>query len=201
MKNVFLLNIAILGLIAFFEPCTIATHTLFAVHTKQKNKIIKELSILITTRISLIIILLVVINILFNAPNWEIIKPEILFIVLAAIYLVSRYSYIPIPHLDFSELLPSKFKNNNALRLGFTMPACTIPLFIVIVGLTLTIDNIMFTIIAGLVYGVMFSLPTVISVYKGVSTNAATILEYAAKTTPFITAGLFLLAAFVLIIN
>lgn len=53
MNNILLVTSALLGFLSFFEPCTIATHTLFAVRTSHgsaRNKWL-ALSQLILSRI------------------------------------------------------------------------------------------------------------------------------------------------------
>lgn len=120
---------------------------------------------------------------------------------IAAVYIISRYSYIPIPHVDFSRLLPLKLKNQHAIQLGLTLPACTIPLFIVVTGMTITVNSVVFALTAGLLYAVMFTLPTAIVIFTGISSKKRGLLNNAAQITPYITAGLFMIAALVLVIN
>jgi len=200
MEIIFLLSAAIIGLLGFFEPCTIATHTLFGIRTHQdKSKAgIINIILLIITRTLLYILLLTITLPLFNKIRWQIISPEIIFIFLSAIYLISRYSYIPIPHINFAALLPKNLKQKDSIRLGLTLPACTIPLFIVVLGLSLTVHKTYFSILLGITYSFMFTLPTVITFIKGTSLKTRKFFIAAAKITPFVTSGLFLIAAIIL---
>ncbi len=197
MVNTFLLSTAVIGLLAFFEPCTIATHTLFAVRTHQNNLNgrLSALFKLLISRALLSTLLLIFTVAIFDPPQWNLIKPVIILLIMAAVYIISRYSYIPIPHIDFSRLLPLKLKKQHAIQLGLTLPACTIPLFIIVAGMTITINSLTFALTAGLIYSVMFTLPTAITIFKGISTKMRGILNHAALITPFVTAGLFVIVA------
>lgn len=203
MESIFLLNIAIIGLLAFFEPCTIATHTLFAVRTHQNNHNgrLNALFKLLISRALLSMLLLILAVVIFDPPQWNLITPVTILLMIAAVYIISRYSYIPIPHVDFSRLLPLKLKNQHAIQLGLTLPACTIPLFIVVTGMTITVNSVVFALTAGLLYAVMFTLPTAIVIFTGISSKKRGLLNNAAQITPYITAGLFMIAALVLVIN
>lgn len=203
MENVFFLSIAVIGLLAFFEPCTIATHTLFAVRTHQDilNSRWRALFKLLISRALLSTLLLMLAITVFEPPQWNLITPVIILIVMSAMYIISRYSYIPIPHIDFSRLLPLKLKDQHAIQLGLTLPACTIPLFLAVVGMSITINTLTFVLTAGLIYAVMFTLPTTIVIFTGISSKKRGLLNNAAQITPYITAGLFMIAALVLVIN
>ncbi|VAX23839.1 hypothetical protein MNBD_IGNAVI01-918, partial [hydrothermal vent metagenome] len=133
--------------------------------------------------------------------EWKTVSPEIIFVILAAVYFISRYSYIPIPHIDFSFFLPSKLKEQDSIKLGVTLPACTIPLFIVVIGISLTVHTFTFALIAAVVYSVMFTLPTIVTVFKGASVKTRKIFGTTARITPFITSGLFLVTALILFIS
>ncbi len=202
MESVFILSIGVIGLLAFFEPCTIATHTLFAVRTHQDNlnlRLIALFKLLISrTLISTLLLMLAITA--FKPPQWNLITPVIILIVISAIYIISRYSYIPIPHIDFSRLLPMKLRNQHAIQLGLTLPACTIPLFIIVTGMTITVNSLFFALTAGLIYAVMFTIPTAIVIFTGISSKKRGILNNAAQITPYVTAALFITAALVLVI-
>ena len=55
--------------------------------------------------------------------------------VLGAVYLISRRVYLPVPHLEFFRLIPGYARVPHGIRLGLTIPACTLPL-VVVVGAT-----------------------------------------------------------------
>ena len=202
MEGIFLLSIAVIGLLAFFEPCTIATHTLFAVrsHEDKLNLRLRAFFKLLVSRVLISTLLLVLAIIVFESPQWNLITPVIILIVISAIYIISRYSYIPIPHIDFSRLLPSKLKDQHAIQLGLTLPACTIPLFLVVIGMSITINTLTFAFTAGLIYATMFTLPTAVVIFAGISSKKKELLNNAARITPYITAGLFVIAAFTIVI-
>ena len=64
MNNILLVTSALLGFLSFFEPCTIATHTLFAVRTSHgsaRNKWL-ALSQLILSRIFFLVVIFGVVS-------------------------------------------------------------------------------------------------------------------------------------------
>ncbi|NOX17489.1 MAG: hypothetical protein GXO87_04300 [Chlorobi bacterium] len=195
--------VAVIGLLSFFEPCTIATHTLFGVraHGERADKRFSEIFNLLVFRTALFVLIIFIFVAAFGKQEWKTISPEIIFTVLAAVYFISRYSYIPIPHVDFSFLLPAKLKKREAIKLGLTLPACTIPLFIIVIGISLTVHTFAFAFLAAIVYSATFTLPTIITAYKGASVKTRKIFGTTAKTTPFITSGLFLITALVFFLS
>lgn len=197
MANWLLGSATVLGLLAFFEPCTIATHTLFAVRAHQENSRgrLKALFSLWITRSLLTVALLLLFVALTPPPQWKAFLPAVILLFLAAVYIISRFTYVPIPHLEFYKLLPKRFVPSPGIQLGLTLPACTIPLFAVTVGLAVTVDSYPRAIYAGLLFTTLFILPTAIAIYKGVTSTGQVLLERSAKATPFITAFLFLGAA------
>ncbi|MFQ6605258.1 MAG: cytochrome c biogenesis CcdA family protein [Fidelibacterota bacterium] len=196
MTELLLLSAAVLGLLAFFEPCTIATHTLFAVRAHQNpGHRLSALFTLFFSRVLLLITLLVIAVALAPAIRWMPALPGIILLFLAAVYIVSRFTYVPIPHLAFTKLLPSSRTQNPDVQLGLTLPACTIPLFAVILGLSMTVDSLPLAALAGLTFATFFTLPTAIIMVRGVSTKGQTFLEYSSRITPFLTAFLFIAAA------
>jgi hypothetical protein len=61
--------------------------------------------------------------------------------VMGAIYLVTIRLYLPVPHLEVFRLLPGGAKLSEGLRLGLTLPACVLPL-LMIVGLLLILSGL-----------------------------------------------------------
>jgi len=192
MSTVLLLTAAILGLLAFFEPCTIATHTLFTVRAHRgSNKVCcQQLLIVWITRSLLCIGLLSLAVGITTSPNWGLFTPSIILIVMAGLYLVSRFIYIPVPHLEFFRLLPGAKTLPNAIQLGLTLPACTLPLFVILTGFVITLDSLWLAVAAGLLFATGFTLPMVIASIKGIHEDGQAFLQRAAKGSPYLTAVL-----------
>lgn len=118
--------------------------------------------------------------------------PSIILSMMAVLYLVSRYVYIPVPHLEFFRLLPGNERLPHAIRLGLTLPACTLPLVVIIVGLAITVDSLPFSIAAGVLFASSFTAPMVVSSFKGVHEDGRELLNRAARCAPWLTATLLL---------
>jgi len=201
MISLLLLTTALLGLLAFFEPCTIATHTLYSVRTHQQNKqqIFRQIIILWLSRSILIISLFSVSVWLFEPPQWSDWLPGLILIMIASVYLISRIVYIPVPHLEFYKLLPVLYKTkkelSQSIQLGFTLPACTLPLIMIVIGMVVNRGTIEFAVVSGLLFSSLFTLPLLVAILLGIDDKGAKFLRRSALSAPYITALLFILFA------
>ena len=202
MTTVFLASAALLGLLAFFEPCTIATHTLFAAraHGQPRTACCRSLLAVWLTRSALLIVLLVsavlAIPPLICGPY----LPSIILAVMAVVYIVSRFTYIPVPHLEFFKLLPGGRSLPHAVQLGLTLPACTLPLFVVVAALAVTVNSVGIALVAGLLFATLFTAPMVVTSFKGVHSDGRELLNRAARGSPYLTAVLLFGAALYLLV-
>ncbi|MFC1312103.1 MAG: hypothetical protein G8D80_18170 [gamma proteobacterium symbiont of Ctena orbiculata] len=119
---------------------------------------------------------------------------------MAIVYIVSRIAYLPVPHLEFSKLLPGGRALPFAVQLGLTLPACTIPLFVVVIGLAVTVDSVGVAALAGFLFATLFTAPLAVASFKGVHAEGRELLGRAAKGSPYLTAVLLLGAALYLLI-
>ena len=203
MITMLLLTATLLGLLAFFEPCTIATHTLFSVRAHQSTDSKACCQSLLTVWLSRTVLLsglFVIAVLLTDAPQWGPYLPSIILSAMAVVYVVSRFTYIPVPHLEFFKLIPGGKKLPYAMQLGLTLPACTLPLVVVTAGMAITVGSIGFAALAGLLFASLFTLPMVVASYKGVHEDARQLLNRAAKGSPYLTAILLLGTALYLLI-
>lgn len=190
MSSLLLITAALLGALAFFEPCTIATHTLFSARAHQQSNTgcCRSLLAVWLSRSILLSGLLVSVVVFIDAPAWGAYTPSIILSAMATIYIVSRFVYLPIPHLAFYKLLPGGKQLPHAMQLGLTLPACTIPLVIVVAGISMTVGSINMAVLAGLLFAGLFTLPIAIASLRGIHADGAELLQRAAKASPFITA-------------
>ncbi|MFV2059689.1 MAG: cytochrome c biogenesis CcdA family protein [Gammaproteobacteria bacterium] len=202
MITLLLLTAALLGLLAFFEPCTIATHTLFSVriHQSENKQCCQNLLSVWLSRSALLIGLFVLSVLLFDTPQWGPILPSVILAAMAVIYVLSRFTYIPVPHLEFYKLIPRSKSVPYSVQLGLTLPACTLPLVIVTAGMVITVNSIGFAIIAAVLFASLFTLPMVIAAYKGMDGDGQQLLNRAAKGSPYLTAVLLLGTALFLLV-
>ena len=133
-----------LGLLAYFEPCTIATHTLFSARLNKEPRFgcCQRLMTVWLARSVLLSGLLALAVLLTTPPHWGPYLPSVILALMATVYIVSRLTYLPIPHIAFYKLLPGGRDFPQALQLGLTIPACTIPLFLITAGIAITVDSL-----------------------------------------------------------
>jgi cytochrome c-type biogenesis protein len=193
---------SVLGLLAFFEPCTIATHTLFSAraHARPWPDCCRELLTLWIARSLLAVGLLLLAVAAAAPPRWGGYFPGVILAVMATVYVVSRFQYLPVPHLEFHRLIPGGGRLPHAVQLGLTLPACTLPLFIILAGMAITLDSYRLAIVGGLLFAGLFTLPTAVTSVTGLTSAGQRFLKCSALSTPYITAALLYGAAAYLLI-
>ena len=201
--NATLLTIAaVLGLLAFFEPCTIATHTLFAVRLSRETVQRRGLALaeLVLSRTLLLMVI-------FSIAAWvglDGISTAIAMTmlgVIGTIYLISRKIYLPVPHIEFFYLIPGHASLPQGVKLGLTLPACTLPL-VLVVGVTsaLTYRPDM-AMLAGFIFAGMFSLPTLWDSTHKLDAVHRAFLGKAANLSPYLTTLLLWSGALIIFIT
>ena len=197
MNILLFITAALLGLLAFFEPCTIATHTLFAVraHAAVQVQRRRALMLLIGAR-ALLLSLIFGIAATVGLEALSTGTAMLMLSVIGLVYLVSRSVYIPIPHLEFFRLLPQRDALAQSLKLGLTLPACTLPLVLIVAVLSALTQQPLSAMLAGLLFAAMFTLPTVWGVTHGLGIQARAFLAQAAALSPYLTTLLLWSAAF-----
>ena len=199
MSLLLLATAASLGLLAFFEPCTIATHTLFAARTHHGAGARRPIALgqLVLSRTLLLAAL-------FGIAAWVGLDSiaantaTLMLGVIGAIYLVTRKVYLPVPHLEFFRLLPRHRQLPQAMKLGLTLPACTLPLVAVVGVLSALTRHPGLDMLGGLAFAAMFSLPTVWDSLRGLSAPHRAFLGKAASASPYVTALLLWSGAFLI---
>lgn len=187
----------VLGALSFFEPCTVATHTLFSArsHARRGSARCRELLTLWGVR-SLLSVGLLLVSVALAAPfRFGAYLPSIALAVIASVYLVSRVAYLPVPHLEFWRLLPGGASRAPVVKLGLTLPACTLPLFVIVAAVTSALDSWLAALGAGMLFAALFTAPTVVTASLGLSARGRRFLSGAALATPYLTAALLYGAA------
>jgi len=188
---------SVLGLLAFFEPCTIATHTLFSVRASRAEpaRCYRGLAWLWLSRTALMVLILLLAVALTTPPEWGEWLPGIGLSVMALIYMVSRFVYLPVPHLAFYRLLPNGGRLSQDIQLGLTLPACTLPLVVVVTMVAITLDDLLFAALAGVLFASLFTLPVAFASWRGLNEDGRQLLQRAANGSPWLTAVILLGAA------
>ena len=114
MNTVLLITAAVLGFLSFFEPCTIATHTLFAVrasHAPVKQRWLALVQLMLS-RTGLLVVIFssaAAMGIAELSANMAI----LMLSVIGLIYLITRKIYLPVPHLEFFRLYSGPLSQDN----------------------------------------------------------------------------------------
>jgi len=188
MNAALLFIAAVLGLLAFFEPCTIATHTLFAVRLNHEAVRRRRLALA-----SLVLSRTLLLMAIFGAAAWvglDVIPTATAMTmlgVIGTIYLISRKIYLPVPHIEFFYLIPGHARLPQEIKLGLTLPACTLPL-VLVVGVTSALSQRPdMALLAGFIFAGMFSLPTLWNSKHKLDAAHRAFLGKAANLSPYLT--------------
>ncbi len=190
MTETLLLSAAVLGWLGFFEPCTIATHALFAVRANRSPARWRDLGLLAAARALVLATLFAAAAALGLSGIASHTAAAILFM-LGAIYLLTIKVYLPVPHIEFQRLLPGGATLREPLQLGLTLPACTLPL-IGTIGLLAAISrDVPAAILAGILFALALTAPTIWYSARGTSVSDRELLGRAAHLSHYVTALLF----------
>jgi len=202
MEALLLFSAVMLGTLAFFEPCTIATHTLFAVRAHQKGLPTRMVDIVLiwVSRSFLMVILFGAATLLSRAPDINVVTASIVLGVMASVYVISRRVYIPVPHLECFRLLPYSSRLPDSIKLGLTAPACTLPLLVILIVLVMSVNSLAIAIISALLYAFFFSVPVLVSAMTGINESGKDFLSKVANGSPYLTAILLFSAAIYLVL-
>ncbi len=186
-----------LGFLSFFEPCTIATHTLFAVranHATARNRwqALAQLALSRALLLSALFGCAAVLGLESLSANMAI----LMLGVIGLVYLVTRKVYLPVPHLEFYRMFPGHDGLSQAYKLGLTLPACTLPLVAIIGMLSALTQRPAVAVLAGLAFAAMFTLPTLWDSTHKLDTAHRSFLAHAARLSPYLTALLLWSGAF-----
>ncbi len=192
-----LLIAASLGALAFFEPCTIATHTLFAAraHTKSAPARWRDLLTIWWVRSMLLAVIFITATLVMGDIQIQARTASIVLGGMALVYLISRKVYLPVPHLEFYRCLPKHENLSSAIRLGLTAPACTLPLLLVLMILVATMNSVVLALLAAILFATLFSLPMAVSAMTGINEAGRDFFSKAASGAPYLTALLLFSAA------
>jgi hypothetical protein len=186
MSAVLLGSATVLGLLAYFEPCTIATHTLFAVRANRSPSRWRELALLGGARIAMLSAAFATAGALGLRGIAPLAAAAIL-VAMGAVYLLSVRVYLPVPHIQLYRVFPGGTTLTEPLRLGLTLPACTLPL-IVVVGLLAALSrNAWAGALSGLLFALALTAPTIWFGARGTSEHARGALARAAHLSHYVT--------------
>ncbi len=181
---------ALLGFLAFFEPCTIATHSLFSARNRQQDlgRCCSNLLSVWLARGLLLSLLFGLAVLLLGAPRWSAATESLALAAIALVYLLSRFVYLPVPHLEAARLLPGGEGLPYAIRLGLTLPACTLPLVLITAYLVVQQQSLTLALAAAWLFASLFSLPMMLASFTGMSETGREFLSRSAGITPWMTA-------------
>ena len=122
----------VLGALAFFEPCAIASNVLFTQYVQRisRRERFGQLGRMALARIGLLVALGLAVSGLAGAGGIALpdIFLEVAYGSFGAVYVVSRFVYIPVPHIRFYGIVPGAERRlAEGTKLGFALPACTLP--------------------------------------------------------------------------
>ncbi len=188
MSTILLMTAAVLGFLSFFEPCTIATHTLFAVRASH-NSVRQRWLALVQLMLSRTLLLVAVFSgaAVIGLAELSAHTAMLMLSAIGLVYLITRKIYLPVPHIEFYRLLPRHDGLSQGFKLGLTLPACTLPLVLIVGTLSALTQRPGAAVLAGLVFAVMFTLPTLWDSTHELNAAHRAFLGKAASLSPYLT--------------
>lgn len=199
MIDVLFIAAAVLGFLSFFEPCTVATHTLFAVRA-QHDSVKYRWLVLAQLMLSRALLLVVIFGsaAVIGLAELSSTTAMLMLGVVGLVYLITRKFYLPVPHLEFYRLIPRHDGLSSGFKLGLTLPACTLPLVLIVGILSALTQRPGVAMLAGLVFAVMFTLPTLWDSTHELKPSRRVFLSNAANLSPYVTTLLLWSSAFLI---
>jgi len=187
----------LLGSLAFFEPCTVAVHALYMERSSRTGTRGCWRASLVVWVVRILLVGLPLLLAVGLLPPLTVSREQaaLVLALMGLLYIVSRQHYIPVPHLALHRLLPGGDRLPQGVRLGLTLPACTLPLYVVLLGVVLEYHSWTVALLAGLLFASFFTLPMLLVTLHGMHRGGSRLLAGAALVTPYLTAGLLFLAA------
>jgi len=188
MSTILLMTAAVLGFLSFFEPCTIATHTLFAVRASHDSVRQRWLA-LVQLTLSRTLLLVAVFSgaAVIGLAELSAHTAMLMLSAFGLVYLITRKIYLPVPHIEFYRLLPRHDGLSQGFKLGLTLPACTLPLVLIVGTLSALTQRPGAAVLAGLVFAAMFTLPTLWDSTHQLNAAHRAFLGKAASLSPYLT--------------
>ena len=199
MSTILLRTAAVLGFLSFFEPCTIATHTLFAVrahHDSVKHRWLVLAQLMLSRTLLLVVMFSSAAAI--GLAELSSTMAMLMLGVIGLVYLITRKIYLPVPHLEFYRLIPRHDGLSPGFKLGLTLPACTLPLVLIVSILAALTQRPGVAALAGLVFAAMFTLPTLWDSSHELKAPHRAFLSNAARLSPYVTTLLLWSSAFMI---
>jgi cytochrome c-type biogenesis protein len=197
VETYWILGLGVLfGALAFFEPCAIASNILFTQHLQRAAPAERQRQLcrMASARILLLVGLGVAAGAAARAGGVTL--PELLlpvaYGVFGVVYVVSRFVYIPVPHIYFYRVIPrADARLGDGAKVGLTLPACTIPLAGALIMALAGAGNPLVAAATMFLFAVCFSLPAFVYASRPATPAALRFLGLSARATPYLTGALF----------
>lgn len=187
----------LLGLLGFIEPCSLGINGIFLARIQSLDKLTRIKETLLFTLVRALVLSLLGLTAafvgkkLFTFQSYYFIILGIFYALMGFAYIYTKNKNMILPSLNFSKLA-----NKNILSLGIifglVIPACAIPLLLVLIGKSLLLGDLLKGFISLFLFGVGLSTPLFLISFSEKSTKIIKWLSNKAIKTHYI-AGVFLI--------
>lgn len=186
---------ALLGLLAFLEPCTIATYSMNSARIYKLSNAKKTQNIFYLLFIKSLIlagIFLAITSLFSEVPLFFI---GSVLVVFSIMYILGQKIYFHIPHIDIYRLLPNSKYFSQTLKLSLSIPACNIPIVILLSFVLINAHSYEIVIYSAIIYTFFYTLPTIYLVFKGFTDKSKLFFSALGTFMPPFTAFIFFILA------
>jgi cytochrome c-type biogenesis protein len=184
-----------LGLLAFLEPCTIATYSINSarIHKLDDKEQAKNIFQLLFFKSILLMIIFSAVTYLFSEVSTLFIGSVL--ILFSILFIVGQKVYFHIPHIDLYKLMPHSQKLSQTLKLSLSIPACNIPIIILLSLVLINAHSYPLAIISAIIYTFFYTLPTIYLIVVGFKTKTKELFSNLGTFMPSFTAFIFFIVA------
>lgn len=155
----------LLGLLGFFEPCSLGANSIFLAHTRKLGKAAKLGEALLFLLVRAAVLSLLGLSIAFIGKQLFTFQASyfvilgVFYAMLGAAHVYAQHKGIALPTLN---ILPRVHKANivvMAIVFGMVIPACAIPLLLALLGRTLLVGELLNGWLSLFSFGIALSVP------------------------------------------
>lgn len=170
----------LLGLLGFFEPCSLGVNTIFVNYIRRFDVPVRIAETILFTIVRAIVLSLVGLSVAVIGRKFFVFQQTYFlglgafFIVVGIFAILRRAKKISIPTINLLRFVKKKNTISMAILFGLMIPACAIPLILALLGKSLLTGSVVKGWVSLFVFGVALSAPLILI---SASDRAHTLLE------------------------
>jgi cytochrome c-type biogenesis protein len=186
------------GLLGFIEPCSLGINSIFLARIHRFTKLHRIRESLLFAFVRAFVLSLLGLGVafvgtkVFTFQTFYFVILGAFYAMLGGAYIYTQYKKIYIPSLDFSRFAKKRNIFTLSVLFGLVIPACAIPLLLVLLGNAFAVDSLFQGFISLFIFGLGLSFPLVLFSFSNKSSNILKWISEKSSRVPYITGGLLI---------